>query len=60
MAVTDDAFSALVDHVTRFGSEADDALRAKLFELSGGKHGSAPRGTEPDPEDADTKEVTTP
>lgn len=37
--------SAVVDHVTSNGSEADDALRAKVFELSGGHVGGAAKGT---------------
>lgn len=41
----DRILNAVIDHVTRHGSEADDALRAKVFELSGGKVGSAAKGT---------------
>jgi hypothetical protein len=42
---SDGILNAILDHVTRHGSEADDALRAKVFDLSGGKVGSAAKGT---------------
>lgn len=37
--------SAIVDHITRHGSEADDAFNAKVHELSGGKVGRVAKGT---------------
>lgn len=42
---TNEILSAIVDHVTRLGTEADDALRASVHELSGGKVGSPAKGT---------------
>lgn len=50
---SNEILAAVVDHVTRLGTEADDALRAKVHELSGGKLGGKARGTVEEDENAE-------
>lgn len=48
----DSILNAIVNHVTRNGSEADDALLAEVHKLSGGKVGQVARGTVDEDADA--------
>lgn len=49
---SDAILNAIVNHITRNGSDADDALLAELHKLSGGKVGQVARGTVDEDADA--------
>lgn len=48
----DQALNLILDHVTSHGTDADDTLRSKVHELTGGKVGSPARGTVSEEDDA--------
>lgn len=46
MADSNDVLHAIVEHVTRAGTAADDEFAAKVYELSGGKVGHPARDSQ--------------